>query len=248
MQLIALTQARHAAICSLGIALASATFVLLGADSVAESPPGSPSSSVTPDPAAILQSVRMNAGAREVRLQGQLREKNSTLPFELHARAGTIRYIFKTVPLELALKLGPKSAELLDGPHGGPLAPADPNEPLPRINLRRGELALDFLYWPDATVERDEIINSRPCWLLRLNAPSPASRYSVVFVWVDKRSGALLRMNGHDWDGHLVRRFEVRSVRKTSIGWVLKQMRIQQFDKSGATTSRIYLEISGEPD
>ncbi len=247
MRLPTLTQASFPAIRLHTIGLA-AVALLLASELLMAEPPAEAVSASRPDPSVLLQQVRMNAGSREVHLQGQLREKNTTLPFELQAKNGLIRYIFKSVPLEIALKLGQDSAELLDGPPGGPLVPADPGEPLPKINLRRGELALDFLYWPDAKVERDETINSRACWLLRLNAPSPASRYSVVFVWIDKRSGALLRMNGHDWKGRLAKRFEVRSVRKTSIGWVLKQMRIQQFDETGAISSRIYLEISGEPE
>jgi negative regulator of sigma E activity len=115
---------------------------------------------------------------------------------------------------------------------------------LPLGGIAQGELALEFLYWPNASIEREENLKTRPCILLRLHSPTRSSQYSVVFAWVDKETGALMRIEGHDWEGRLVRRFEVISGQKIDRGWLLKQMRIQAIDPTTQkTTRRVYLEI-----
>jgi hypothetical protein len=199
-----------------------------------------------PDAQAILETVRLGAASREVSLSGKLREKDSELPFTLTSGNGEIRYKFENRPLELILRLEPERAVLLAAEDGAAAKPVDPARKLPVVDLDMGELALDFLYWNKAVIEREETITTQRCWLIRLNAPSRSERYSVVFVWVDQKSGALMRMDGYDWEGKLKRRFLVRSAQKSAIGWILKQMRIQEFDAAGATTNRIYLEINGE--
>ncbi len=205
-----------------------------------------------PPPAeAILESVRMSAGGRSLALEGRLREGSATAPFRLLSGGGEICYIFdeSDPPLELVLRLRRDGAELLERGTHGKLLPADRGATVAGMPVERGELALDFLYWPDPILEREERLRTRDCWMLRLEAPTPDARYAVVFVWVDKSSGALMRMDGHNWNGDLTRRFEVVSARKTSAGWVLKQMRIQRIDpETGRTTERVYLEIEGEPE
>ena len=62
-----------------------------------------------------------------------------------------------------------------------------------------GDLALKFLYWPDAQVIGADTLRTRNCWKLRLTAPSKESPYATVLLWVDKESGALMRMEGYDW-------------------------------------------------
>ena len=90
------------------------------------------------------------------------------------------------------------------------------------------DLALKFLYWPNARVLGQENIRTRNCWKLQLRAPSRQSQYSNVLLWVDKTSGALMRLEGYDWNGQLAKRFEVVSAQKIDNRWFLKQMRIEE--------------------
>jgi negative regulator of sigma E activity len=106
------------------------------------------------------------------------------------------------------------------------------------------DLALKFLYWPDARILGEEAVRSRRCWKLELQAPSRDSQYSSVTLWVDKNSGALMEMEGFDWNGRLMKRFEVISAQKIDGRWFLKQMRIEELQPStGKVQSRTYLEI-----
>jgi hypothetical protein len=65
-----------------------------------------------------------------------------------------------------------------------------------------------------------------------------------VLLWVDKMSGALMRMEGYNWNGELLKRFEVVSAQKIERRWFLKQMRIEQFQPAtNHVQARAYLEI-----
>ena len=84
------------------------------------------------------------------------------------------------------------------------------------------DLAFKFLYWPTARVLGEENVRTRNCWKLQLHAPSRESQYSNVLLWIDKASGALMRMEGYDWNAQLAKRFEVVSAQKIEGRWFLK--------------------------
>ena len=118
------------------------------------------------------------------------------------------------------------------------------NERIRDTSVTYEDLAFKFLYWPAARVLGEEKVRTRNCWKLQLRAPSRESQYSNVLLWVDKASGALMRMEGYDWNAQLAKRFEVVSAQKIEERWFLKQMRIEEF-KPGTShvEARTYLEI-----
>jgi len=106
------------------------------------------------------------------------------------------------------------------------------------------DLSLKFLYWPNARLLDEETVRTRRCWKLQVQAPSRESQYSRVVLWIDEASGALIRMEGYDWDGRICKRFEVVSAQKIDNRWFLKQMRIEQLQPgTNNVESRTYLEI-----
>jgi negative regulator of sigma E activity len=69
----------------------------------------------------------------------------------------------------------------------------------------------------------------------------------VARLWIDKKNGALLRVEGYDMKGRLVRNFEVVSAQKLDGQWMLKQMRIETFNpETKKTTGRTNLEVLGK--
>ncbi|HEY5953655.1 MAG TPA: outer membrane lipoprotein-sorting protein, partial [Terrimicrobiaceae bacterium] len=74
-----------------------------------------------------------------------------------------------------------------------------------------------------------------------------SSQYGVARLWIDQESGALLRIEGYNRDGRLLRRFEIVSAQKIDGLWMLKQMRVETLDpQSGKTVDRTYLEVLGK--
>jgi hypothetical protein len=183
---------------------------------------------------------------QQIDLQGQLRENETMVPFHLTQIGPLIRYSFANPDEVLQLRLGENSSRLyLVTDQGAEKFPAAKlNEKIRGTGVTYEDLALKFLYWPDGRVLGDETVHARSCWKLQLQAPSRDSQYSNVNLWVDKRTGALMRMEGYDWKGALAKRFEVVSTQKIDNRWFLKQMRIDELQPgTDKVQSRTYLEI-----
>ena len=199
-----------------------------------------------PSAKEILDSVRMLETRQQIDLNGQLRENEKVVPFHLSQSGPLIRYSFTDPDEILQLRLG-ESGSRLD------LVTNEKAEKFPLGKLKekvRGtgityeDLTLQFLYWPSARVLGDETVRTRSCWKLQVVADSKDSQYWNVVIWVDKASGALMRMDGYDWAGKVAKRFEVVSAQKIDNRWFLKQMRVEQMQPgTNKVQSRTYLEI-----
>src|SRR5207237_4252543 len=179
----------------------------------------------------ILASVRMMEARQQIDLQGQLRENDSVIPFRLIQNGPLIRYSFTNPDEVLQLRLGQNSSrlDLVSDTGTEKFAGGKLNQKIRGTSLTDEDLAFKCLYWQTARVLGEENVRTRNCWKLQLRAPSRESQYSNVLLWVDKTSGALMRMEGYNWDAQLVKRFEVVSAQKIERRWFLKQMRIEQF-------------------
>jgi Outer membrane lipoprotein-sorting protein len=201
-----------------------------------------------PPPSAkdILDSVRMIESRQQIDLQGQLRQDDVVIPFRLVQNGPLIRYTFTNPDETLELRLGEDSSrlELVSDTGTEKVGASKLQEKIRGTIATYGDLAFKFLYWPTARVLGEENVRTRKCWKLQLRAPSRESSYSNVLLWVDKASGALMRMEGYDWNAQLIKRFEVVSAQKIDGRWFLKQMRIEQLQPgTNHAEARGYLEI-----
>ncbi len=201
-----------------------------------------------PPPSAqqILASVRMIEARQQIDLQGQLRENDIIIPFRLTQNGPLIRYSFTNPDEILQLRLGQNSSRLDFVTDTGTekFAAGKLNQRIRGTSLTYEDLAFKFLYSQTARVLREENVRTRNCWKLQLRAPSRESQYSNVLLWIDEASGALMRMEGYDWNAQLAKRFEVVSAQKIDNRWFLKQMRIEELQPgTNRVQSRTYLEI-----
>jgi hypothetical protein len=199
----------------------------------------------TPSAKEILDSVRMLEARQQLDLQGRLRENEIVVPFRLIQNGPIIRYAFSNPDEVLQLRLGENGSRLdLLTDTGAEKFAGKLDQKIRGTSVTYEDLALKFLYWPNARVLGDETVRTRSCWKLQLHAPSRDSQYSNVFLWIDKVSGALMRMEGYDWNGQLAKRFEVVSAQKIDNRWFLKQMRVEELQPgTSKVQSRTYLEI-----
>lgn len=199
-----------------------------------------------PSAKEILDSVRMLEARQQIDLDGQLREDDKVVPFRLTQTGPLIRYSF-TDPdevLQLRLRGSGSRLELVSDEGAEKFPPEKLNERIRGTAITYDDLALKFLYWTNAKVLGDETVRTRSCWKLQLVAPSRDEQYWNVLLWVDKASGALMRMEAYDWSGKLTKRFEVISAQKIDNRWFLKQMRVEEFEPaSNKVQARTYLEI-----
>jgi hypothetical protein len=199
-----------------------------------------------PSATEILNSVRMLETSQQLDLQGQLRQDDLIVPFHLTQVGPLIRYSFEDPDEVLQLRLGENGSRLdLVTDDGAETFPSEKLEQKIRgTGITYEDLTLKFLYWPGGRVLGDETVHARSCWKLQLTSPSRDSQYANVFLWVDKKSGALMRMEGYGADGKLAKRFEVVSAQKIDNRWFLKQMRVEELQPgTNKVTARTYLEI-----
>jgi Outer membrane lipoprotein-sorting protein len=199
-----------------------------------------------PSAKEILDSVRMLESQQHLDLQGQLRQDGNVIPFRLIQNDSLIRYVFSNPDEVLQLRLGAHGSRLdvVTDTGAEKFAASKLSQNIRGTGVTYEDLALKFLYWPNARVLGQENVRTRDCWKLQLHAPSRNSQYSNVFLWVDQASGALMRLEGYDWKGRLVKRFEVVSAQKIDDRWFLKQMRIEQLQPgTNHVVARTYLEI-----
>jgi len=199
-----------------------------------------------PSAQEILASVRMLETRQQMDLYGQLRDNETVIPFRLIQTGPIIRYSFSNPAEQLQLRLGENSSRLDVVTDTGTetLAASKLDQKIRGTGVTYEDLALKFLYWPNARVLGQENIRTRNCWKLQLRAPSRESQYSNVLLWIDKTSGALMRLEGYDGNGQLTKRFEVVSAQKIDNRWFLKQMRIEELQPgTNKVQSRTYLEI-----
>ncbi|HEY6111057.1 MAG TPA: outer membrane lipoprotein-sorting protein [Chthoniobacterales bacterium] len=201
-----------------------------------------------PPPSAkdVLDSVRMLETQQQLDLDGQLRQDQTVIPFQLKQAGPLIRYSFSNPDEILQLRLGENSSrlDLVSESGSAKISPAKLTERIRGTAVTYEDLALKFLYWPDGSVVGEENVRTRRCWKLHLRPPSRDSQYSNVFLWVDQASGALMRMEGYDWNGKLAKRFVVVSAQKIDNRWFLKQMRVEELQPgTNKVRARTYLEI-----
>lgn len=196
----------------------------------------------------ILANARVNQIAQEARLNAQLRQGREVTPFRIILEGGEIRYEFDQPAETVLLRLGDDSSELLVGPPGreDALRPAEAGERVRGSSLTYEDLAMRFLYWPGAKLLGSDIINTRTTHRLELHPHDKRSLYGAARIWIDQASGALLRVEGYDWEGRLAKRFDVVAVQKIEGQYFLRRMRVETFDPATRkVTDRTYLEVLG---
>jgi hypothetical protein len=201
-----------------------------------------------PSPSAkeILASVRMQQAQQQIDLQGQLRENDKIIPFRITQTGPIIRYTFSNPDEVLQLRLEENGSRLDLVKENGTekFASSRLDQKIRGTGVSYEDLALKFLYWPNASVAGEDAVRTRRCWKLQVQPAAHQSQYSNVLLWVDKESGALMRLEGYDWKGQLAKRFEVISAQKIDDRWFLKQMRIEELQPgTNKVQTRTYLEI-----
>jgi len=202
----------------------------------------------SPDAKEILLAARMSQSNQTAALEGRFRSSGTSTPFHLRLQDGEITYAFENPAQEIVLRLHDDAPELFErlGDRQKEVTSARFDQTLRNTGITYEDLSLSFLYWPSPKLLGSDIVRTRPAWKLQVQAPRKGSQYGVALLWIDKESGALLRIEGYDKQGKPLRTFEVVSAQKIDGVWLLKQMRVETLiPETRRVTRRDYLEITG---
>lgn len=103
-----------------------------------------------------------------------------------------------------------------------------------------GDLALDFLQWPQQRVLKKEFHRNCACTVLESTAPTADKNgYSRVVSWIDGETLGVVEAYGYDAAGKLLKEFTPKSFKKVNGRWELKEIEISNVQ----TGSRTRLEF-----
>jgi len=202
----------------------------------------------------LLRLVRMSQALQDLkRLSGRLRNDDDAgkeFPMELSMTDNVIRFVFKDPNEIINLDLADSGTKLRRVTSGNnvemPLAMYGERVRGTAINYE--DLAMRFLYWPNAKIIDEATVTFMKCWVVRVTNPDGRGPYRTVDVWIHKDSGAIAQMIAYDAKGRKLKMFQVKKGQKYKGAWILKQMRVESYDvDTNKVTGRTYLEIN-DPD
>ncbi|MEX1119605.1 MAG: outer membrane lipoprotein-sorting protein [Terrimicrobiaceae bacterium] len=199
---------------------------------------------------AILKAARVNPLGNQITLNAQLRSGRTNTPFQIVVD-GKVSYEFENPTQALILDLGDDESRLTErkGAKNAPIKAARYDERVRGTDISFEDLALKFLYWKHPKILGEETIRSRKSWKFEIQAPRGSSQYGVARLWIDKEGGALMRVEGYDPQGRLIRKFEVVDVQRIDGQWMLKSMRIETINpETKKVISRTYLDVLGKAE
>jgi len=204
-----------------------------------------------PDAAALMREVRSVLAQQSYELTGQLEKARDKVPLKISKQLDTISFHFAEPTQIISLSLKDNRYELTEqdaGQKPKKLAQDRYGEKIRGTDVTYEDISQRFLYWPNPKLlgeEKLRITVLRDTWVVRLDNPRKLGPYGVVKIWIDKESKALLQVEGFDWQGRIVKRFEVIEAQKDKVFgmWLQAKMRIETIDQKGNRKEVTYMAM-----
>jgi hypothetical protein len=157
--------------------------------------------------------------------------------YTIRDEAGTILESMKVVrqpdaPVTFAYQLG--------GVPQPPPSPAILSGAIRGSDLSWADLSLAFLWWRGSKIVGSDKVKGYACTIVEVPAPPrEAAHYRSARLWIAQRAPVLLKAEGLDADGEVVRRLWVENFRKQDDTWMVKDMEFQHYPVRHRTKLRI---------
>ncbi|MFC7336296.1 outer membrane lipoprotein-sorting protein [Haloferula chungangensis] len=199
------------------------------------------------DASQIIERARIAATLQNNDLQGKLEKRGgdkADVMLFLKGKNIQFQYSVKGRAWEIFhMRLGRDQYDLfsIDNGKTSQFPDSKLSDPVAGTDLSFEDLSLRFFYWPNPKLEGSESVKGEDCWKIRLNNPSKAGAYGVVYVWVHKKFGAFMKIRGHDRTGELRKEFLVDDIMRLPDGsYTLQKMKVASMS-GGRTTGLSYL-------
>lgn len=206
-------------------------------------------SAQTPTAEEIMRTARLNPMSQQAKLDARIENEEGTTPFTISLQNGVVNYDFQNPDQQIQLVLSEDSSELRERSGGKQVKPARYDQKVRGTPITYEDLALKLLYWPRPKLLGEDTVRLMKCWQIEIQAPRGQSQYGVARLWIDKKSGAVLRINGYDSKGRKMKSFEMISGQKIEGRWMLKTMRVDTYDlatQKPIDSDRTWLKVVGE--
>ncbi len=195
----------------------------------------------------IQRLVRMSNALQNYKLEGQLRDTGGKKEsFTLNMEQNILRFRFSNpnMIVHLDQNLTPASLNIIEAGNAGAVPLEKYGESVRGFAMNYEDLSMRFLYWPGAKMTGEESIKTVKCWKVRMSTPDRRTSYGTVDLWVHQGSGGMARMQAYDFQGKMVKKFEVVKIQKIDGKTILKEMKVEQYDPaSGKRTGQTYMTL-----
>ena len=216
-----------------------------------------PAQETAPKPTGdgILELVRLSQANQDLKeLTGRLRDPKSgnTSNLTLTMADNVIRFVFPDPPKETINLDIKKNAAALTRVNASGKAESSASlygEKVRNTAINYEDLSMRFLYWPNSKImDEDAKMVGQKCWLVRAQNPDNRGPYGWVDVWIDKGSGAMLKMEAWNRAAKKVKQFKVVKAQRYKGAYILEKMNVYSYDPdTGKVLTETYLEID-DPD
>jgi hypothetical protein len=182
-------------------------------------------------------------------LHGYMSKNGKKTPLSLFLRKEDIQFFYKVGKEEkrFHMRLEKDHYNLFEIVNGATVQFNDSKlaQPINGTDVTYEDISMRFLYWKDAKVTGEQKVNGQLCDVVRLVNPSKTEGdYRIVYVWVHKKYGALMKLVGYNAQGKPLKQFLVTDLMRIGKEYTLRTMRVSSVDpKSNKQTGITYLEF-----
>jgi hypothetical protein len=126
--------------------------------------------------------------------------------------------------------------------------PLPAQEALAGTDIGWADLAFDFLWWRNAKKIGDDSFKGRACTILEIPQPTALpGPYATVRVWMDNAMMAMVKAEGYDPQGDMLRSLWVSGLKEVDDRWMISEMEVQQRPFIHRTKVRIEEVTEAQP-
>ncbi|WP_411826097.1 outer membrane lipoprotein-sorting protein [Luteolibacter sp. AS25] len=189
------------------------------------------------DPDTIMERARISATLTKLDdgLTGNLTAGRNKVPIQIYLKGENIQFQFSENGKWriFHMRLSDNKYDLFEIINGKTVNfPRNKlTERIAGTDLTYEDLALRFFYWPNPKLEGEERVGTEECYKIRLSKPAgDAGNYYAVYVWVHKKFGAFMKIEGYGKNGEKLKEFQVEDVMKVADNvWTLRKMQVATY-------------------
>jgi hypothetical protein len=172
---------------------------------------------------AIMERALANRPMRDLSLKARLfvtRDDESRVEIFIRNTPDETRTIYRGDKTDLLIVQPVHGAATYYLRGVGQLTEARQTEKLLKSQFSLYDLTFPFMHWPDLKLIGDSRTRGRDCYEIEAKAGNTNAPYAKVKIWIDQTYFGLLRAEGYNSDGALVKRFAVTSFKRVGEIWI----------------------------
>ncbi len=212
-----------------------------------------------PDPAKPCPPIEFLQGRfwknfrlQDFALHGVIESERESYPIQLILHDRKMIYDFENPPFQILVEIQPERSVVerrrQKREPWQSVSGRARMSPILDTDITYEDLCLDFMRWDQIRPLGTDHVKTLTAWAFDAFPPRGTSAYARVRYWIAAEYYALLRADGYNAAGELVKRLEVNGVQRIGDAYVIKEMQISSFDPQKESSSRTLINIRrGEP-